>query len=172
MSLDLYARPISVEETTDVTYDAVIVVLDGSKTAAEALPRALAIALDNDAPLVLLYALAPRRAPPPADAGSYTSSGGREHDLRRSQAEGYLQGIRRSLEERGPRIEVRVDEGTAAAVVDNLAGSWSRPLVVMAAGHGVPAAATQRASGDGEGSECVQPSLPVLIVEPRLKPGP
>jgi len=149
-----------------VAYDSVIVVLDGSKTAAEALPRALATALDNDASLLLLYVLTPRGGPEPG--GAAVGGGGREHDLRRSQAEGYLQGMRRSLEESGVRVDARVEEGAVGGVAARAAAASQQPVVVMTGRPGFTPTQIDghAAESDGDGSR--SESIPVLIVEPRV----
>jgi nucleotide-binding universal stress UspA family protein len=104
-----------------VTYGTVLVPLDGSHVAAEALPHAIEVARRCNARLVLLHVL-------PAAAGGES----RESQAQRSQTEAYFVGLRRSLERYGVDVDWMIEEGTAAETIAAVARHLDRPLIVLA----------------------------------------
>ena len=104
-------------------YATVLVPLDGSHRAAEALPRAADIARANLATIVLLHVLAPDERV-------------RERESRRMQMEAYLQGLRRLLVSDGLKVAWLIEDGDAAEGIACVARTLASPLVVVShAGH-------------------------------------
>lgn len=106
-------------------YSNVLVALDGSQAAAAAIPHALEMARAFAARLILLRVL------PIASGAEHPA--GREYDAQRSQAEGYLDSLKRSLRNRGVKIESVIGCGDPASVILKTARSLGRPLVVITA---------------------------------------
>jgi nucleotide-binding universal stress UspA family protein len=104
-----------------VTYGTVLVPLDGSHVAAEALPQAVEVARRCKARVVLLHVL-------PAAAGAESP----ESHARRSQTEAYFAGLKRSLERYGVQVDWMIEEGVAAETIAAVARNLDRPLIVLA----------------------------------------
>ncbi len=113
---------------SDLVYDSVLVLLDGSYLAVEALPAAVAKAREQDVPLILLNVLAPYTAQ--FVSAPYTSYD-RERQVRRSQMQAYLDGLRHSLDMTGLRIETRVEEGEPVATILKVANDLGSPMIVL-----------------------------------------
>ena len=140
-------------------YSAVLVALDGSQGAAVAIPHALEMARGLAADLVLLRVV-------PTVSGSHGSAR-REYDVQRSQAEGYLESLVRSLSPRGVKIESVIGVGDPASVILETARSLGRPLVVITA-YG---RTRSRTAGDfGRVAQAVlrEAEGPVVFVRPRI----
>jgi len=106
------------------TYDVVLAPLDGSHLAAEALPAAASYAREAGCRLVLLHVL------PPEDPAK--PHGAREHQVRHSQMEAYLQGLKRVLGKTGGvEIETRVEDGEPVAKILEVAHSLGRVILVL-----------------------------------------
>ena len=105
-----------------VTYGTVLVPLDGSHIAAEALPHAVDVARRCNARLVLLHVL-----PAAAEDGA-----SRELQAQRSQTEAYFAGLKRSL--RALRRACRLDDRRRAGGGDDRrrCRHLDRPLIVLA----------------------------------------
>jgi nucleotide-binding universal stress UspA family protein len=99
-------------------YATVLVPLDGSHKAAEALSRAADVARANFATIILLHVLAP---------GEQT----RERESRRMQMEAYLQGLRRILVRDGLKVSWLIEDGNAAEAIAGVARTLASPLVVF-----------------------------------------
>jgi nucleotide-binding universal stress UspA family protein len=99
-------------------YATVLVPLDGSHRAAEALPRAAEVARANVATIVLLHVLASGERTP-------------ERESRRMQMEAYLQGLRRLLAADGLKVAWLIDEGSPAETIAGVARTLASPLVVV-----------------------------------------
>jgi nucleotide-binding universal stress UspA family protein len=136
-------------------YASVLVALDGSELAAEAVPHGLAIARQFGSCLILLSVVLridevdrSDSSPDPARAemnGDVLRR--REYDARRSQAEGYLQGLTRFLGTDGVRVQSRLAEGKPAEVILETAKSLARPLIVI-----TPNGRTACLTGSGTGA--------------------
>jgi nucleotide-binding universal stress UspA family protein len=136
-------------------YSAVLVPLDGSQSAAAAIPPALELAEAFVTRLVLLRVLPSRdgAAEPPQ----------RDYDAQRFQAEGYLEGLKRSLRTRGVRIESVVTSGDPASVILGTATSLGHSLVVITS-HGMTRPQAEKKLG-GVALDVLQRSdLPVVLV--------
>jgi nucleotide-binding universal stress UspA family protein len=105
-----------------VTYGTVLVPLDGSHVAAEALPHAIEVARRCNAHVVLLHVI-------PETAGDGHPS--RESQALRSQTEAYFEGLKRSLERYGVHVDWMIEEGTAAETIADVARHLDRPLIVL-----------------------------------------
>ena len=155
-------------------YGSVLVALDGSEQAARAVPHGLAMARQFGVLLILL------RVVPPVDD---TEAGGsisdvahpekkpdvllrREYDSRRSQAEGYLQGLARALRGNGVGIEVRLAEGAPADVIMETARSLPHPLIVMTPNGRTAGMIRDGIGRPGSVADAVLrgASLPILVV--------
>ena len=101
-------------------YGTVLVPLDGSHVAAEALPHAVEVARRCDARIVLLHVL------PVADVEE-----SRESHAQRSQTEAYFTGLKRSLQRYGVQVDWMIEEGSAAETIDAVARHLDRPLIVL-----------------------------------------
>ena len=106
-----------------VTYGTVLVPLDGSHVAAEALPHAVEIARRCNARLVLLHVT-------PETVGESAPS--REAQAHHSQTEAYFAGLRRSLQRYGVRVDCMIEGGSAADTIAAVARNLDRPLIVVA----------------------------------------
>jgi nucleotide-binding universal stress UspA family protein len=141
-------------------YTAVLVALDGSQSAAAAIPPGLELAQAFVTRLVLLKVL------PAVDVTD--GSGRRDYDALRFQAEGYLESLKRSLRTRGVRIECVVSGGDPASVILGTAESLGQALLVITA-HGMAPP-----DPDGELGRVAQEVLrraegPVVVVRPRIE---
>ena len=103
-----------------VTYGIVLVPLDGSHIAAEALPHAVEVARRCNARVVLLHVI-----PAPPEGPS------RESRAQRWQTEAYFAGLKRSLERYGVHIDWMIEEGTVAETIATVARHLDRPLIVL-----------------------------------------
>ena len=101
------------ETETSPLYTSLLLPLDGSSVSAQVLPYAVELARRLAVPVVLLRVL---QAEPNEIA---IDSRRREHDARQSQAEGYLEALRRVLQTSGVAIQTRIVEGPA---VDSILG--------------------------------------------------
>jgi nucleotide-binding universal stress UspA family protein len=145
-------------------YTDIVVPLDGSQAATAAVLVGLDLAIRYTARLVLLHAV------PPGDGGEGPDTGARngvrEEGTRRSQAEGYLSSIERSLRRPGVTIRTVVPVGEPAAAILETTRSLREPLVVMTAnGSSSP--------GDGAAIGSVAEQLlrrgraPILLLRPE-----
>jgi nucleotide-binding universal stress UspA family protein len=117
-------------------YSSIIVALDGSESAAAAIPHGLEMAIRFSVQLVLLSVI-PGGAPGLGTSGVLPSaSGGREHAALRSQAEGYLDSLKRSLRSSGVTIESLIREGDPASVILETARNLGdSPIVITPFGQ-------------------------------------
>jgi nucleotide-binding universal stress UspA family protein len=141
-------------------YSAVLVALDGSEAAAAAVPRALEAARAFLVRLVLL-----RVVPPIGEEGSPQ----REYYSLQSQAEGYLESLKRSLRTRGVKIESIVESGEPASVILSTAQSLGTPLVVITA-YGRKLHNGSDDIGSVARAVLRDADAPVLFVRPPLRP--
>lgn len=119
------------EEPTPVEPGTIIVPLDGSHEATEAIPAAVALATRSRSRIVLLRAIA---AAGLADPDDYLQQAGieqREHSLRRSQAEGYLAAIRNWIEGQGLDVTTFVNDGALVTVVLRLVEETPGAVMVV-----------------------------------------
>jgi nucleotide-binding universal stress UspA family protein len=107
-------------------YASVLVPVDGSAAAATAVPLGLEIARRFGARLVLL------RVVPESGTGAGLLAG-RDYDSGRSQAEGYLDGLRRSLRSEDVKVERVIGTGDPATVILKTAEALGQPLIVLTA---------------------------------------
>jgi nucleotide-binding universal stress UspA family protein len=142
-------------------YSAVVVPLDGSSSAAAAIPPALELAKAFLTRLVLLRVL------PSRDGDAESSQ--RDDDAQRIQAEGYLESIKRSLRTRGVRIESVVSRGDPASVILGTAASLGQAMLVITA-HGVAPAQAEKELGRVALDVLRRSDVPVFLVRPRLDP--
>ena len=157
-----------------MVFASVLVPLDGSNLAAKAIPPAAIIAQRFQARLILLRALSPRENPvddkclpqPERAGGSLSILTQRDYDAVRSQAEGYLDGMKRSLSGNGIEVETRLEEGDASSVIVQVAQCLDRPLVVITS-SGKTASRTEPRSGVGEVARQVlqECKAPVLVIK-------
>jgi nucleotide-binding universal stress UspA family protein len=156
-------------------YKSVVIALDGSEQAAKAIPQGIAIARQFGATIVLLRAVAPEMEieaqgsePDPQRAElSADVLARRDYDLKRSQAEGYLDGLKRSLRDGQLTIETRVEEGDPASVITRIARSLEQPVVVITP-YGKSASlspATHGVFGHVADEVLKQSSAPVLVAK-------
>jgi nucleotide-binding universal stress UspA family protein len=101
----------------------VLVGLDGSHLAAAALPRAVEVARNFGANIVLLHVM-PRAGDDPSDPP-------REHQARRSQLEAYLAGLKRSLDRGDVHVDWRLEEGPIAPTIARIASELAFTVIVM-----------------------------------------
>jgi len=111
------ALPVAVQCST------VLVALDGSHLAAAALTRAVEVAREFDASIVLLHVMPP--------AGDDPSEPPREHQARRSQIEAYLAGLKRSLNRGDVHVDWRIEEGPIARKIAEVASQLQTTVIVM-----------------------------------------
>lgn len=104
-----------------LTYGTVLVPLDGSHVAAQALPHAMEVARLCCARMVLLYVMSVGRNGTPS----------RDVLARRSQTEAYFGGLKRSLERYGVQVDWQIEEGEVAKTIAAVARQLDRPLVVL-----------------------------------------
>jgi nucleotide-binding universal stress UspA family protein len=138
-------------------YLAVLVALDGSQAAASAIPPALELAAAFEARLVLLTVV------PAMNTGAVRQ---RDYDAQRFQAEGYLESLRKSLGNKGVKIEAFVRTGDPATEILAAARSLDRSIVVITAFGRTPPQA------DGDLGTVAQEVLhsadgPVVLVRPQ-----
>jgi len=120
-------------------YKSVLIALDGSEQAAKAIPQGVDIAREFGARVVLLRALVPEQqyeemGPEPNLQTAETSAdvmGRRDYDSQRSQAEGYLDGLKRSLRGSEVAVETRLEDGDPAEVIMRVAKSLEQPVIVI-----------------------------------------
>jgi nucleotide-binding universal stress UspA family protein len=142
-------------------YSAVIVPLDGSQSAVAAIPPALELAKAFLTRLVLLRVL------PSGDGTAEPSQ--RDYDAQRFQAEGYLDGLKRSLRTRGVRIESVVSSGDPASVILGTAASLGHSLLVITT-HGMAPPKTDRELGRVALDVLRRSDVPVVLVRSGLEP--
>jgi nucleotide-binding universal stress UspA family protein len=112
-------------------YATVLVPLDGSYLAAEALPRAVEVAKANAATVVLLHVM---------DPGDVTI----ERRARRWQMESYLDGLKRSLARGGVKVAWLIEAGSPAETIAGVAATLMSPLIVLShAGHSAASGAVE-----------------------------
>jgi len=119
-------------------YMTVLVPLDGSHVAAEALPHAVETSLSNGATIVLLHVL---------PAGAPT----RERDAIRAQMQAYLDGLKRSLQRAGVKVAWLIEAGEPAEVIATVAQRLEKPIVVLSE-SGRTASGSNGASHEARGS--------------------
>ncbi|HLF77542.1 MAG TPA: universal stress protein [Dehalococcoidia bacterium] len=135
-------------------YKSVLIALDGSEQAAKAIPQGVEIARQFGATVVLIRAVTPEieieaqgTVPDPQRAEfSADVLGRRDYDSRRSQAEGYLEGLKRSLRDSQLSVETRIEDGEPAAVITRVARSLEQPVIVITP-YGKSASLTPSPSG-------------------------
>jgi nucleotide-binding universal stress UspA family protein len=110
-------------------YSTVLVALDGSREAAAALPHALAIARRVAARIVLLRVIPAGEVEGPP----YVSVEQRDRQSRRSQAEGYLEGLRKILVKEGVPTQTIIADGPPAKAILAAAQALEEPIVVLTA---------------------------------------
>ena len=127
--------------TVDVdapSYMTVLVPLDGSHVAAEALPQAVDTCRSNGATIVLLHVL---------PAGAVT----REREAIRAQMQAYLDGLKRSLQRAGVKVAWLIEMGEPAEVIATVAQRLEKPIVVLTE-SGRSASGSDGAAQEGRGS--------------------
>ena len=145
-------------------YSSVLVALDGSEPAAAAIPYALEMAQAFAARLILLRVLLHDTA-----FGALSAEPGplslarREYDARRSQAEGYLESLKRSLGTKGVPVECLIRDGEPAATILETAGSLGQSLIVITA-YGKMASLTRGGLGSVAKDVLREANGPVLLV--------
>jgi nucleotide-binding universal stress UspA family protein len=105
------------------TYMTVLVPLDGSHLAAAALPHAVALAKRFGAPLMLLHVL--------PEGSTSMPERSLEQQALRAQLEAYLAGLKRSLDRCDVAVLSRIEVGSAARTIAQVARGLERPVVVM-----------------------------------------
>jgi nucleotide-binding universal stress UspA family protein len=138
-------------------YFSVLVPLDGSRAAAEAVPPALELARAFAARLVFLRVI-------PTENGTDGPTK-REYDAQRNQAEGYLESLERSLRTSGVGIDRIVEEGDPASDILALARSLPRPLLVITA-FGRTQPASQGDLGTVAQEVLRKAESPVVLIRP------
>ena len=111
-------------------FDKILVPLDRSTLAECVLPHAIALARALDSQLILLHVLSVSDKPDRLRAVDPL-----EWQLRRAEAESYLQAVRARLQEAGVACETHVDDGDAAEHIVDFAHACDIGLVLMAS-HG------------------------------------
>ena len=111
-------------------FDRILVPLDRSPLAECVLPHAIALARCLDAQLILLHVLS---LPDQQDRLRAVDS--LEWQLRRAEAESYLQGVCERMKEAGVSCETRVNDGDAAGQIVDFARDNDVGLVLIAS-HG------------------------------------
>ena len=125
------------EERTIVKSGTVIVPLDGSHEATEAIPTAVALATRSTSRIVLLCAITAADLGRGDEDRPRNGLGQREHSLRRSQAEGYLAAIKNWIAGRGLEVSTQVEDGEIMAAILRAASETPGATVVVAARPGV-----------------------------------
>jgi nucleotide-binding universal stress UspA family protein len=145
-------------------YTSVLVALDGSESAAAAIPHGVELAVRLSVQLVFLRVV-PGAAGETHEGANSAPAGRRDRDARRSQAEGYLESLKRSLTPQGVKIEYLVREGDPAATILETARSLGQsPLVITPHGHRPPA---QEGKFGAVAKEILRHAEgPVLLVRP------
>jgi nucleotide-binding universal stress UspA family protein len=92
----------------------------------------------------------------------------REYDAQRSQAEGYLESLRRSLRGRGVRVESIVEGGDPASIILAKEHSLGGALVVITT-HGRTSAYDEGDIGRVASEVLKKSEGPVLIIKPRTR---
>jgi nucleotide-binding universal stress UspA family protein len=138
-------------------YLAVLVALDGSRAAAAAIPPALEIARAFVARLVLMRVVPGKEA-----------SHQRDYEAQRSQAEGYLDSLKRSLETSGVEVESVVGSGDPASVILDTARSLGRSLVVITA-YSRKLPPSNRDLGHVARAILREAEGPVVFIRPRIE---
>lgn len=111
-------------------FDKLLVPLDRSPLAECVLPHAVAMAHSLDAQVVLLHVLSS-----PNHQDQLRAVDPLEWQLRRAEAESYLQGVCRRLQEAGVACTVQVQDGDAAEQIVDIARESAIGLVLIAS-HG------------------------------------
>ena len=156
-------------------YERIVVALDGSAVAEEALPHAMSLAEKHGAMLTLVTAAHPiselsgvtpslaTQAAISQDVVARTESA-REQSTDRQ----YLDGVRRRIAEKGIDVETRVREGKPAEQILKLASELHADLIVLTAyGGGGAHTRGQRAVFGGVADEVLRESrVPVLLIRP------
>ncbi len=131
----LLVRP-SMERPTETELRQILVPLDGSELAEQALPHAVALAKENDATILLVQAILPLEELVlymPLGAPEFLSDISTEE--LKQQAEKYLKQVQDRLQAEGVASEIAVVEGRPADVIVDLAERESVGLIVMST-HG------------------------------------
>jgi nucleotide-binding universal stress UspA family protein len=139
-------------------YTAVLIPLDGSQSAARAIPPALEFAKVFATRLVLLRVL-------PSIKGK-DGQGRRENDALRYQAESYLESLKRSLRTRGVIIECLVRCGDPASIILEAAQSLGGALLVITP-HGMAPASPEGGHGRVATEILQRADGPVVVIRPR-----
>jgi nucleotide-binding universal stress UspA family protein len=157
-------------------YERILVPLDGSPTAAEALEQAEALAEKLGSVLVLVRVVhtlgdltqtatpsLSEQAATSQDVIATTESAG-EHAVARS----YITNLGEALSKRGIKVETHVTEGVPAEKIIEAASSAKAGLIVLTAyGAGGAHTRTQKAVFGGVADEVLRQShVPVLLIRP------
>ena len=110
-------------------YDAVLLPLDGSSIAARAIPTAVSFAREVGCKLVLLHVLPPVSTE--ADQSRKPVNGPRERQVHKSQMEGYLLGLQRSLSKSGVSTDIRIEVGDPCSMILKVAQLLGRVMLVL-----------------------------------------
>lgn len=112
-----------------LTYERVLVPLDGSELAEAILPFAERVAGPGDAEVLLLRVVEPLSAAEVLAAGGV---GGMDALLsREAEARRYLTAVARRLGDKGIRVRTEVRLGAPAAEIASAAAAWGADLVAM-----------------------------------------
>lgn len=141
-------------------YSAVLTPLDGSKAAASAIPPALELAQALSARLVLMKVL------PAVDEADGQRR--REHEALRFQTEAYLESLKRSLRNRGVRIDCVVSRGDPAPVILETAQSLGDALLVITA-RGMAQPDSECELGRVAEQVLRKAQVPVVLIRPRTE---
>jgi nucleotide-binding universal stress UspA family protein len=145
-----------------------LVPLDGSAFAEEALPAASALAAILNGELVLVRVTA--QDDPVRDAAPVDEAGAREHrddvpDLLPAAARDYLERVAVRLRQGGRRVQVEVRRGEPAEAIAGVARERGAALIAMAT-HGYTGAQRVLLGGVAD-AVARQIALPLLLVRPR-----
>jgi nucleotide-binding universal stress UspA family protein len=139
----------------------VLVPLDGSELAEEALESADLLAEHGDTRLTLLRVIEPPSYPVYGDGYAYIPY---DEDAAIADARKYLQAQQARLHERGREAEVKVAVGVAGGVIPAVAREQAADVIVMAThGHG---GLTRLIIGSVATSTLRQTTVPLLLVRP------
>ena len=109
-------------------YDFVLVPLDGSYVATQAVPPAASFAREAGCRLLLLHVLTDEE-PRQVKAGYENLD--RERQVRRSQMQAYLQGLQRSLTDSGVPVDIRIEAGDAASTIVDVGRRLGKVMLVL-----------------------------------------
>lgn len=157
-------------------YERILVPLDGSATAAQALEQAEALAEKLGSTLILVRIVhslpdLSRTATPSLSTQAALSqdviantASASEH----AQARSYISNLSDALQKRGVRVETHIGEGAPASEIVKASQNSSANLIVMTAyGEGGAHTRSQKAVFGGVADEVLRQShVPVLLIRP------